>query len=325
LATTAVWVWRGKRSQVGEREERKLQELAKRYGAIPENVRQQSEPPELVHLLGGQLAIRQGTRAHWSSENTAMHLVRSYRGAVFLDEHDLDVKNLCSGFSYCLSILDTLYVWYGRGSTPQERLAALGYARSLAATGSSVIELTEGEDDNDEMFWMILGDRGYAKADYWKWRRTASVPDPRVWRIDAKHGVHPVSSFLREPALQTSVYVIDCVWEYFVLVGKHARGKRQDIRLAVSLAMQLSDRIARSRPYAPTIHVLILPTQLPLDFRLHFRDVNEASLNDNDVPDHMNIISCKDALGHLRRRVWEKAALKDHSMLPLGLTASDIP
>jgi hypothetical protein len=32
LVSTQVWGWRGKRSQVGEREERKLQELAKRYG-----------------------------------------------------------------------------------------------------------------------------------------------------------------------------------------------------------------------------------------------------------------------------------------------------
>lgn len=55
--------------------------------------------------------------------------------------------------------------------------------------GSSVIELSEGEDDSDEMFWMILGDEEYAKADYWKWRRTASVQDPQAWRIDAKYGV----------------------------------------------------------------------------------------------------------------------------------------
>lgn len=34
LVSTAVWVWRGKRSQAGEREERKLQELAKRYGTV---------------------------------------------------------------------------------------------------------------------------------------------------------------------------------------------------------------------------------------------------------------------------------------------------
>jgi|ERR1700722_4491636 len=34
LVSTTVWGWRGKRSKVGEREERKLQDLAKRYGTV---------------------------------------------------------------------------------------------------------------------------------------------------------------------------------------------------------------------------------------------------------------------------------------------------
>jgi hypothetical protein len=70
-------------------------------------VHQYQEPSELVCLLGGTLAIRQvkldrlvvsaapthrnvqGIRAHWSSENTAMHSVRSYNGSIFIEEHDL--------------------------------------------------------------------------------------------------------------------------------------------------------------------------------------------------------------------------------------------
>lgn len=34
LVSTKVWSWQGKRSQYGEKEERKLQELAQRYGTI---------------------------------------------------------------------------------------------------------------------------------------------------------------------------------------------------------------------------------------------------------------------------------------------------
>ena len=68
-------------------------------------VDQQREPAELVYILGGQLAIRQvrsdinsgvvgltvfqGARAHWSSENTAMHAVRSNDGRILIDEIDL--------------------------------------------------------------------------------------------------------------------------------------------------------------------------------------------------------------------------------------------
>ena len=67
---------------------------------------QYEEPSELVYLLGGELAIRQvisiscplvaiinrtvqGIRAHWTSENTAMHSVRSHNGCIFIEEHDL--------------------------------------------------------------------------------------------------------------------------------------------------------------------------------------------------------------------------------------------
>lgn len=37
----------------------------------------------------------QGARAHWSSENTAMHVVRSNGGHVLIDEIDL-VRPLCA-------------------------------------------------------------------------------------------------------------------------------------------------------------------------------------------------------------------------------------
>lgn len=125
-----------------------------------------------------------------------------------------------------------------------------------------MVELVEGETDDDEMFWMMLGNDDYAKADYWKWRRTAANFHPGAWQIDAvkgKNAVSPimsecialtylflllqaqlVSSFSRENAIQDSVYLIDCIWEYFVLVGANARGKRRDIQLAMHIAQVLS-------------------------------------------------------------------------------------
>ena len=110
LVTTQVWAWQGRRAQPGERELQKVQELARRYNASPVSglcagrrpaqgtervcavqvaVEQAREPPELVSVLGGQLVTRQGTRVHWSAENTAMHLVRSVQGLVYIDELDI--------------------------------------------------------------------------------------------------------------------------------------------------------------------------------------------------------------------------------------------
>jgi hypothetical protein len=96
------------------------------------------------------------------------------------------VSNLCSAFSYCLTLLGTCYVWHGKGSLPRERQAALGYARSLSAEGTHPVELVERESDDNEMFWMLLGDAvDYANADYWKWRPTSVTVLPRIWRVDA--------------------------------------------------------------------------------------------------------------------------------------------
>src|SRR5205807_1726242 len=37
----------------------------------------------------------------------------------------------------------------------------------------------------------------------------------------------------------------------------------------------VSSRLAARRPFAPPIHTLVLPSKIPLDLRLHFRDLDE--------------------------------------------------
>ena len=45
-----------------------------------------------------------------------------------------------------------------------------------------------------------------------------------------------VPTFSTQLKVDSSVFLIDCIWELFVLVGTRARGSRQDIRLALSSA-----------------------------------------------------------------------------------------
>lgn len=105
---------------------------------------------------------------------------------------------MCSGYSYCVSILDQIYVWHGCGSTPKERNAARDYAQAIALEGTIITELREGDDDADnEMFWTVLGDSGdYAKADYWRFRNTSVPSDSRCWIVDATAEGEPVRHFL---------------------------------------------------------------------------------------------------------------------------------
>lgn len=64
LVETTLWGWQGRRSQIGEREQRKLKDMARHYGTKLCPVHQGCEPAELVHALGGRLAIRQVRNAH---------------------------------------------------------------------------------------------------------------------------------------------------------------------------------------------------------------------------------------------------------------------
>jgi len=40
----------------------------------------------------------------------------------------------------------------------------------------------------------------------------------------------------------------------------------------------MASEVAPKRPYLPTVHVLIVPSQIPLDLRLGTRDLDEAWL-----------------------------------------------
>jgi hypothetical protein len=59
LVETTFWGWQGRRSQIGEREQRKLKDMARHYGTKLFPVQQGCEPLDLVHALGGRLSTRQ--------------------------------------------------------------------------------------------------------------------------------------------------------------------------------------------------------------------------------------------------------------------------
>lgn len=78
LVTTTVWGWEGRHSQCSEKEQKKLNELASRFGTKLVNASQGKEPFEMVQVLGGTAVVRRGSRAHWSAENTALYCVRMH-------------------------------------------------------------------------------------------------------------------------------------------------------------------------------------------------------------------------------------------------------
>ncbi|KAF8515440.1 hypothetical protein JB92DRAFT_2914786 [Gautieria morchelliformis] len=320
LVSNKVWVWRGKNANFGEKEDRKAKELAERFGTTGSCCFHGSEPPSLIHAVGGVLAIRQGVRAHWSSENTAMHRVHRVGDSLFVDEVDLNVSNLCSAYSYCLSVLGAIYVWHGRGASEDERKVALTYGQSLTSASSGLIELEEGKED--EMFWMVLGNGGYANADHWKFKGQLDRLGARIHIIDCnkvKSPVQALSSVSARDLPDDSVFVFDCSFEVFVVVHPNARGKRTDIQLGLIVAENISMTAAAKRPFDPPIHVVILPSQLPKELRACIRLCDEEKLNGGSTPDHMNLLPLREALDHMHQSNWPRSVLSDPTFLPLGV------
>lgn len=184
-------------------------------------------------------------------------------------------KNICSAFTYCLAILDALFIWHGKGSTAAERQAAGTYARSIAAQGVNPTEIEEGI--GDEMFWMMLDEGDYANADFWKFRGHGPIIPPRLWAI-TDGALQPVVPFCATDLDGDRVLLYDGIFELFVIVGQLARARREDIRLALAAAESLASASALTRTFPPPVHVLVFPTRVPVDLRANFRlmDYHEA-------------------------------------------------
>jgi hypothetical protein len=93
------------------------------------------------------------------------------------------------------------YVWNGRGARPEEKKTAFDYASNLCGDVEGVFVLNEGENDEDEMFWAVLGDgdREYAKASHWAWRAGLKTGDPQLWKITTLPGHQVGTAICRVP------------------------------------------------------------------------------------------------------------------------------
>ena len=70
-----------------------------------------------------------------------------------------------------------------------ERNAARMYSRTL---GSNMTEISEGEEGQAGMFWMVLGEGDYANADYWRWRPGSKDAEASAWHVTSKNGIPQV-------------------------------------------------------------------------------------------------------------------------------------
>lgn len=143
-----------------------------------------------------------------------------------------------------------------------------------------------------------------ARADHWRFRPALEdVDDLRAWRVDCSNSRAPVSPSppslnLHEPPhadpsvvlLQsveldtrdastlfapTGISIVLCAFELYVVVGSCARSRQADITFALQTAAALAAQVAPARPFEPTVHCLVLPSQVPADLREYFRFLDD--------------------------------------------------
>ncbi|SNX81794.1 related to glycinamide ribonucleotide transformylase [Melanopsichium pennsylvanicum] len=341
-------------------EGRKVAELAERYSVKPVVIPSGCESSELIAALSGTWAVsRQGSRKRFNDAATSLYRVRRALAPVkdaeerfAIQQVDLRTANLCSGDSFVFSVLSTLGVWHGRGSAAAVRAAAVRFAQALAKSGSSsvryvqnIAEVEEGSEDS--LFWNVF-DKTEAYANAWSHCHGNLTNSDEACILDVElqdqnlhltpfgmkgyYGAHD----LLLPTHSNKISILNLRdRDFYVLVGKDARGDRLKlacaIRAAEELALQLQTRLRSDFASLstivprPAVHVLILPSKIPSEVRAASRVWSDEVVGylQSDSASRMNVCSAAVALEQLAKRSWSRWELQDLDHLPVGVDADD--
>ncbi|KAK0559802.1 Bifunctional purine biosynthetic protein ADE5,7 [Tilletia horrida] len=349
----------------------KVAELARRYNVPAEEVVevvQGSETPELGFLLAGgnaagaiaasagatsapDLIFRDGARpssgaagvAGAGGDASAMFAVRRVGSVVMIDQVPL---------SAVASLLNNIFVWHGRGSSPIQRHSAERFATTLAGGDASRVRRSEegSEDDHFAMFFDLR--EGYASA--WHHRHAPTLNDEQA--IPVLVQLKPSSATAEAPTIASAtaaleqeehggrISVVDLGLEIYVIVAAGARGRKAHIAAALDLADALAAKHVQ-HAHVPAsrrspVHVVILPGSLPRDLRAALRGATAtaaataSSAGAGGAPQaglgprggQLNVLESAEARAQLKKSVREFAAveLADPSCLPLGVAPEDL-
>ncbi|KPV73594.1 uncharacterized protein RHOBADRAFT_54796 [Rhodotorula graminis WP1] len=296
---TRTWVWRGRDAQETARTEERIARLAEKTGTTPVEVQAGAEGAELAEAFAGQLTVCRGARDAFDHLAQRMFSVQSHDDAVFVEEADVTIRTLCSGYATVFSSLGEVYAWLGEGSTDLERHAACEFAESLA-DGRSVEVLAEGEET--ALFWHQLAADGaeYANAHYWRYRphhpQTTSV-------VRFSPSSSDRFSLLPTPALSPDhVSLLDAGFaeSWVVVPEKTLVEKKGDVELALEAAEKLAAKWEDRGFGARTpFHVLLTPSLLPRDLPFLSRSLDLSALNVGATPRKMRVYTAQEARDEL--------------------------
>ncbi len=344
-------------------EGRKVAELAQRYSVKPEVIPAGCEPVDLIASLSGTWAVsRQGSRKRFDAAATALYRVRRAVGSAnesqesfAIQQVDVQTANLCSADSFVFSILSSIGVWHGRGSSVNVRAASVRFAQALAKSGSvgtrssqEIVEIEEGAEDN--LFWKVFDKtQRYASAWHHRHQELTRSDDSSLLDVELQgRDLRLTPSFTKPyfgaddlllPTRSSNISILNLRdRELYVVVGKDARSDRLRIACAIRTAEELASQLQtkqRSTSSAtiasvvprPAVHVLILPSKLPAEIRAASRvwsDEIVEYLQGNGSASRMNVHTSTGGLEQLGKRSWPRWALQDADFLPVGVSPEDV-
>ncbi|XP_059152876.1 advillin-like isoform X2 [Physella acuta] len=239
-----IYFWQGCKSSVEERAASAIfaQLLDDRElggSAVQIRVTQGNEPEHFLRIFQGKLIILMGGVNNKEPESPVRIL--QVRGSSDINTRAMQVvsraASLNSNDVFLIETETYVYLWYGKGSSTNERIVARKFLNYLCPdrNDSEIQEVEEGEEEPD--FWHVLGGQEpYASG---KAFQVNEINMPaRLFHCSNSSGrfnVEEIVGFTQEDLLEDDVMILDTIEEVYVWVGKGANEieKKESLQIAL--------------------------------------------------------------------------------------------
>uniref|UniRef100_A0A671MUC0 Advillin-like n=1 Tax=Sinocyclocheilus anshuiensis TaxID=1608454 RepID=A0A671MUC0_9TELE len=225
-----LYMWKGRHASQDEVTASAYQAvtLDQQYGGQPVQVRVSmgKEPRHFMAIFRGKMVIFEGGTSRKSAPEPEPP-VRLFQicGSHPTNSKAIEVPALVASLNsndvFLLKSQNGIYLWYGKGSSGDERAMAKEVA-SFIGRGSSEEIMAEGQEPNE--FWEILGGKGPYASD----RRLQQVTldhQPRLFECSNKTGqfiATEVTQFTQDDLREDDVMLLDTWDQVFLWIGTEA-------------------------------------------------------------------------------------------------------
>ncbi|XP_074836545.1 advillin isoform X2 [Carettochelys insculpta] len=237
-----LYIWQGRHATQDELAASAYQavEVDRQFNGEPVQVRVSmgKEPRHFLAIFKGKLVIAEGgtSRKSGTEPEPSMRLFQIH-GTDQCNTKAVEVPSSASSLNsndvFLLWTTTEHYLWYGKGSSGDEREMAKQLASALCDNTQEMV--AEGQEP--AVFWGLLGGKAPYASDK---RLQQEVPDhpPRLFECSNKTGrfaVTEVTDFSQDDLSESDVMLLDTWDQVFLWLGKDANATEKEAALATAL------------------------------------------------------------------------------------------